>query len=138
MKALLAAAGQLGDIQAQVALDTDSLDGGLRATRLLLKADRGLTAIVCVNDLMAVGALRELREQGIRVPQDVSVTGFDNIDWARFCHPALTTVHIPRDKIGQTICDCLMKADGPPLAHEFVIDPELVVRDSTGPAPSSG
>ena len=61
---------------------------------------RSLTAIVCVNDVMAVGALRELRERGIRVPQDVSVTGFDNVKLSEFCYPALTTVHIPRDTIG--------------------------------------
>jgi len=52
------------------------------------------TAIVCVNDIMAVGALRELRERGIRVPQDVSVTGFDNVKLSEFCYPALTTVHM--------------------------------------------
>jgi LacI family transcriptional regulator len=48
-----------------------------------------------VNDITAVGALRELRERGIRVPQDISVTGFDNVKLSEFCYPALTTVHIP-------------------------------------------
>ena len=56
---------------------------------------------------MAVGALRELRERGLRVPQDVSVTGFDNVKLSEFCYPALTTVHIPRDRIGHIICDRL-------------------------------
>jgi DNA-binding LacI/PurR family transcriptional regulator len=100
----------------------------------LLNLDQSLTAIVCVNDLMAIGALRELRDNGLRVPDDVSVTGFDNIKWAQFCHPALTTVHIPRDAIGQTICDYLMKSMNPSGEREVVIDPELVLRDSTGPA----
>jgi DNA-binding LacI/PurR family transcriptional regulator len=95
-----------------------------------------LTAIVCVNDLMAVGALRELRERGLRVPEDVSVTGFDNVTLAQYCHPALTTVHIPRDQIGRTICECLMNRESPLLEREFVVDPEIVLRDSTGPAPS--
>ena len=57
-----------------------------------------------------MGALRELRECGLRVPQDTSVTGFDNVKLSEFCYPALTS--------------------------EIVIDPELVLRDSTGPAPS--
>jgi DNA-binding LacI/PurR family transcriptional regulator len=78
--------------------------------------------------------MRELRERGIRVPEDVSVTGFDNVNLAQFCYPALTTVHIPRDQIGRTICECLMNRETALLEHEFVIDPELVLRDSTGPA----
>jgi DNA-binding LacI/PurR family transcriptional regulator len=85
---------------------------------------------------MAVGALRELRERGLRVPQDVSVTGFDNVKLSEFCYPALTTVHIPRDRIGHTIYQRLApseKAGAPEL--EVVIDPEFVLRDSTGPAP---
>jgi LacI family transcriptional regulator len=67
----------------------------------------------------------------------VSVTGFDNITLAQFCHPPLTTVHIPRSDIGETICDVLMNREKAPSRREFVIDPELVLRDSTGPAPAS-
>jgi DNA-binding LacI/PurR family transcriptional regulator len=84
---------------------------------------------------MAVGVLRELREQGLRVPQDVSVTGFDNIKLSEFCYPALTTVHIPRDRIGHIAFENLTpdpdnrRSDG----REIVIDPEFLVRDSTGP-----
>ena len=73
---------------------------------------------------MAVGTLKELRERALRVPQDISVTGFDNIKLSEFCYPALTTVHIPRDRIGHTLLQ----------GKEFVIEPELVVRDSTGRA----
>lgn len=133
---LLDAAGRYADLQVETAAETDTLEGGRRAVRALLAANARLTAIVCVNDVMAVGALRELRERGLRVPEDVSVTGFDNVDLAQFCHPALTTVHIPRDKIGQTICHCLLTPGNASFEHEFVIDPELVLRDSTGPASS--
>jgi DNA-binding LacI/PurR family transcriptional regulator len=70
------------------------------------------------------------------VPEDVSVTGFDNINLSQFCYPALTTVHIPRDQIGQIICDSLIAREGALRAQEIVIDPELVLRDSTGPAPA--
>jgi DNA-binding LacI/PurR family transcriptional regulator len=86
---------------------------------------------------MAVGAMRELRTRGRRVPEDVSVTGFDNITLAQFCQPSLTTVHIPSDIIGETVCDFLMNPGKAQLPHEFVIDPELVLRESTGPAPGS-
>jgi len=84
----------------------------------------------------AVGALRELRERGLRVPQDVSVTGFDNVKLSEFCYPALTTVDIPRQRIGHIACGYLLpKAGRPPVTEaEIVIDPELVVRDSTGNA----
>ena len=81
---------------------------------------------------MAVGTLREVRARGLRCPEDISVTGFDNVTLAQFSVPTLTTVHIPRKRIGRVICECLMGADGP-REQEFVVEPELVVRDSTGP-----
>ena len=113
---------------------SDGLEGGREAARALLKSGLKATAILCVNDFMAVGVLRELREQGLEVPGDISVTGFDNIKLAEFCSPALTTVHIPRDQIGHIIFESLVSESknthGSP--QETVIDPELVVRESTG------
>jgi DNA-binding LacI/PurR family transcriptional regulator len=88
---------------------------------------------------MAAGVMRELREHGLRIPEDVSVTGFDNIRLSEFCHPALTTVHIPREQIGRLACEALLtsasgsKAEG----REIRIDPELVLRDSTGRCPGA-
>ena len=136
-KSVLAAARRHRGVQVATAADADTLEGGRRAARALLDAHPRVTAVVCVNDLMAVGAMRELRTRGRRVPEDVSVTGFDNITLAQFCQPALTTVHIPIDTIGETVCDFLMNPGKSPLPHEFVIDPELVLRESTGPASSS-
>lgn len=122
-------------VEVQTAADSDTLEGGRQATRALLATGYSPTALICVNDIMAVGALRELRERGLRVPQDISVTGFDNVKLSEFCHPALTTVHIPRERIGNIICDCLIpEAGAPDEAREFVIDPEFVLRESTGPA----
>ena len=136
-KSVLAAARRHRGVQVATAADADTLEGGRRAARALLDVHPRVTAVVCVNDLMAVGAMRELRTRGRRVPEDVSVTGFDNITLAQFCQPALTTVHIPSDTIGETVCDFLMNPGKSPLPHEFVIDPELVLRESTGPASSS-
>ena len=65
-------------VEVQTATDADTLEGGRQATHALLATGYKPTAIICVNDIMAVGALRELRERGLRVPADVSVTGFDN------------------------------------------------------------
>lgn len=116
--------------------DSDSLQGGKRAAAELLSTGKPPSAIVCVNDIMAVGALLELRERGLQVPRDVSVTGFDDIELAKFCYPSLTTVHIPRDEIGHTVFRSLARDDKTTtvVGREFAIAPELVVRDSTGPA----
>jgi DNA-binding LacI/PurR family transcriptional regulator len=134
LKVVLDAVARYPDLQVHTAADADTLEGGRRGVRVLLASNPGITAIVCVNDFMAVGALRELRERGIRVPQDISVTGFDNVKLSQFCYPPLTTVQIPRDQIGQIICDSLIPAENATPEHEVVIDPELVLRDSTGPA----
>jgi DNA-binding LacI/PurR family transcriptional regulator len=119
--------------------DQDGLQGGRQAARELLASGFDPTAIICVNDFMAAGVLRELREQGRRVPDDVSVTGFDNITLSEFCAPPLTTVHIPRTRIGRLMFE-ILRPDGAstrPPGREVVIDPELVLRESTGPAPKA-
>ena len=121
-------------LEVDTATDSDTLEGGRQAARVLLARSPRPTALVCVNDVMAVGALREARARRLRVPEDLSVTGFDNVTLAQFAVPALTTVHIPREQIGRTICACLMR-DDVPREQEFVVEPELVVRDSTGLAP---
>jgi len=130
--AVLESAARYPDMVVQTGTDMDSLEGGRRATRTLVNSDPGITAILCVNDLMALGAMREIRERGLRVPEDISVTGFDNIGLSQFCYPALTTVHVPREQIGQNICDVLITNAKTRVEREILIDPELVLRDSTG------
>ena len=138
MRAVLDAVARNPSLEVRAAADADTLEGGRQATRTLLASGYSPTAIICVNDITAVGALRELRERGIRVPQDVSVTGFDNVKLSEFCYPALTTVHIPRERIGHIIVDALIPQPGATATeHEIVIDPEFMVRDSTGPAPAA-
>ena len=125
--------------EAKIFAGPDGLDGGRQAARELLESGFRPTAILCVNDFMAVGVMRELREEGLQIPRDVSVTGFDNIKLAEFCSPPLTTVHIPREQIGHIIFDNVF-GDGRAehdTGREIVIDPELVVRDSTGIAAKS-
>src|SRR6266704_1092506 len=139
-KTFLETVGRLApNAEAQIVAGADGLEGGRQAARQLLSSGFQPTAILCVNDFMAVGVLRHLRDQGVRVPEDVSVTWFDNIRLAEFCSPALTTVHIPREQIGLTIFENLIPdSKKEPLAgREILIDPELVVRESTGLALSS-
>ncbi len=120
------------EVEYTTVADEDGFEGGRHAVRALLESGFRQTAIVCVNDFMAAGVLRELREAGLRVAADVSVTGFDNIALSEMVYPALTTVHVPRVRIGLRIFESLtaQEANG----GEIVIEPELVVRDSTGPA----
>jgi len=134
-RAVLDAVGRYSDLCVETAVDEDALEGGRRATRQVLAANPAITTVICANDLMAMGALREVRDRGLRVPQDISVTGFDNIKLGEFSDPTLTSAHISREEIGRIICDCLF-GPTPLQGRQVVIDPELVVRDSTGPARS--
>ncbi len=139
-QAFVEAASRLGrETTWRTVANQDGLEGGRRAAAELLGGDFRPTAIVCVNDLMAVGVLRELRRRGLRIPHDVSVTGFDNIELADFSEPPLTTMHIPRDSIGQLMFKLLVPEpsgnDSP--AQDTVLTPEFVLRESTGSAPRS-
>ena len=128
-----------GEVEHSIAAGTDSPDGGREAARLLLGSGSQPTAILCVNDFMAIGVLRALREAHLRVPEDVSVVGFDNIGLAAFTQPALTTVHVPRTRIAHLIYHALTsQSEGNSAgSRDIVIDPDLLVRDSTAPAPST-
>ena len=117
----------------------DGFAGGREAAREALRTGFAPTAILCVNDWVAVGVIRELRNQGLAVPGDVSVTGFDNITIAEFCCPSLTTIHIPRTEIGRLVVAGLVPdaSGAAPAARHVYLDPELVLRESTGVAPKS-
>lgn len=120
----------------KIVANTDGIEGGRLAAREILSSGLNATAIICVNDFMALGVLHELRDCGIGVPGDVSVTGFDNIKLAEVAWPPLTTVHIPRDRIGQLMMQVLTtpKAGSEICGRDMLIDPEFVVRGSTGAA----
>jgi len=124
------------DVDYTTVSQADGPAGGRAAAAQLLDSGFRPTAIVCVNDVMAVGVIRELRDRGLDVPRDVSVTGFDNIHLSEFLCPSLTTLNIPRRRIGQMAFDLLTSpAEQVASGQEILIDPELVVRESTGPAP---
>jgi DNA-binding LacI/PurR family transcriptional regulator len=124
-----------GGYQVSAVAAEDGFEGGRRAVQDLLASGFMPTAILCVNDVMAIGVLSELRERGIGVPQQISVIGCDNIKLAEYCYPSLTTIHIPRDCIGKMAFDSVIE-DQAHLGRELVVRPEFVVRNSTGVAPS--
>jgi DNA-binding LacI/PurR family transcriptional regulator len=129
-------ANHSASIDWRIAASADGLDGGRQAAREILASAFNPTAMICVNDFMAMGVLHELREAGLRVPHDVSVTGFDNIRLAEVSYPPLTTLHIPRERIGQLMFQDLIEPAPVPEAcgRRLVLEPEFVLRGSTGPA----
>ncbi len=121
------------EVRYRTATGPDSFHGGREAVRTIFCEDFRPTAIVCVNDFMAAGALRELRSLNLRVPQDISLTGFDDIELADILSPPLTTAHIPRDLIGRLIFESLTST---PQPREIHISPTFIPRASTAPAPA--
>jgi len=113
---------------------------GYRPVQALLKKTRDFTAIFCFNDISAIGAIRALKDAGLSVPGDVSVVGFDDIQSAAFSTPSLTTVRQPLMEMGKRGAQILLEriADREKeFPAEIIVAPELVVRESTGPAPAA-
>lgn len=97
------------------------------------------TALFAFNDISAIGAMRAFLDAGLRIPEDVSVIGFDDIQSAAFHNPSLTTVRQPLQKMGETAGEILLRrlAGGNSFPEFVTVEPELVVRASTGPVRAS-
>lgn len=110
---------------------------GYKGARELMKRPEPPTAIFALNDRMAIGAIRYLKEAGYRVPDDVSVIGFDNIPLAESFEPPLTTISQPTLQMGQQAARLLfdLMKGYEPITRALVLPAELIVRHSTGPAP---
>ncbi|MGT2527555.1 LacI family DNA-binding transcriptional regulator [Streptomyces nojiriensis] len=95
------------------------------------------TAVICDDDILAAGACKAARRLGLRIPQDLSVTGFDDLALATAVEPELTTIHLPAERIGEQGMTALLAVlEGTPwTAPELPVN--LVVRDSSGPAPTT-
>ena len=106
---------------------------GYPFAKQLLARGKPFTALFAYNDISAIGAIRALQEQGLRVPQDVSVMGFDDIPGAAFHTPSLTTVRQPLTRMGEVAAASLLeRIEGKKeYPSEIAIEPELVVREST-------
>jgi len=115
---------------------TDSTPGiGYPVGKQLLARKRPFTAVFAYNDISAIGAIWAFREAGLRVPQDVSVVGFDDIPGAAFANPGLTTVRQPLLRMGQIAAQTLIDRieERGTYLPEIAIEPQFVVRESTGP-----
>ena len=133
-RAFLDTAARLGLPGAQ-AIDADfTVKGGYFACSKLLAGSMP-TAILAGNDLTAIGILHRAYDGGLRVPDDLSVVGFDDIVFAEYTQPALTTVSVPRNEIGKVAFQALwsMMSDADQAGREFRVATSLVVRQSTMP-----
>ena len=111
------------------------VDGGLEAMLRLLDRRPHPTAVLASNDLTAIGALRGIRQYGLRVPEDISVVGFDDIQMAEFTEPPLTTVRLQQSEVANLACNALVQLIRTPgMGSELGVSTSLVIRASTAQA----
>jgi DNA-binding LacI/PurR family transcriptional regulator len=123
------------DADGLVAHGEFTVGGGREAVRELLARAQPPTGVICSSDLMAVGVLQEAAAEGVRVPEDLSVVGFDGIDATRWTNPPLTTVEQPIEEIAETAVNALKSLieDPEKPLPDFSFRPRLAVRGSTAP-----
>jgi DNA-binding LacI/PurR family transcriptional regulator len=128
------------ELVAQISTDDPTPMLGYPIAKQLLARKKSFTALFAYNDISAIGAVRAFQEQGLRVPRDVSVIGFDDIPAAAFHMPSLTTVRQPLNRMGEVAAQILLERieGGKDYSSEIAIEPELIVRESTARAPGSG
>ena len=115
------------------------VEGGHAAMKRILNAGRHPTAVLASNDLTAIGAMGAIHERGLRIPEDISVIGFDDIELSGYTQPALTTLHVPRRELAAAAFRSLFRSrdetTGEPIPkREHVFHPRLIVRFSTAKA----
>jgi LacI family transcriptional regulator len=133
----LAEAGIAFD-SALVAAGNFRYSGGLQAAQKLLDLAERPTAIVAANDFSAIGAIEAIRGQGLSIPEDISIIGFDDIPQAKWLRPALTTVRQPLVEMGHRATQLLLRMlasdeDAPALVEHVLLDTELIIRESCQP-----
>jgi len=135
---LVAVAEEIGiaikpELTVQLDQDSTSPELGYPVMQRLLSSRERFTALVSFNDLAAIGAMRALEDFGLRVPEDVSVIGFDDIKIAAFSNPRLTTIRQPMSNMGRIAAQCVLNQlnGSERFRKQITVEPELVVRGST-------
>ena len=118
--------------------DQPTHEPGYQVTERLLATGKHFTAIFAFNDVSAIGAVRAIRDAGLRVPFHISVVGFDDVQSAAFQNPALTTIRQPLHNMGLAAArSVLQQIAGESVPRQLVVEPELIIRESTASAISS-
>jgi LacI family transcriptional regulator len=117
------------------------MEGGMRALGELMRLQKRPTAVVCSNDMTAIGVMREAYQRGIHIPHDLSLIGFDDIRLAQFVTPPLTTVQMSQHELARIAFQALVKESEKPVPSpgrtEYLMNTTLVFRNSTALAPKS-
>ena len=119
-----------------------NFDDASDAFSLIMQREPRPTAVICGNDILAIGALKRAKAMGLRVPEDVSITGFDDIEIAEVTEPAITTVHVPHRQMGQVAAEILIRQlQIKAASREFMpesreLETHIVDRGSLGPPPA--
>jgi len=123
------------ELAVQLTLRVSTPELGFEPANELIQRGEDFTAMVCYNDISAIGAIRALMNHGLKVPDDVSVVGFDDIQSAAFHNPSLTTIRQPLQQMGLMAARILLqRIRGQATFPDFVpISPELIIRESTSP-----
>jgi len=137
-EAICDVANQLGisidpELTVQINIDDPTPQLGYPFAKELLKRNKPFTALFAYNDISAIGSIRAFQEEGLLVPRDISVMGFDDIPGSAFHMPSLTTVRQPLNRMGQVAAQTLLERleNQEEYPAEIAIEPELVVREST-------
>jgi DNA-binding LacI/PurR family transcriptional regulator len=125
------------ELTAQLQTDCSSPEVGYPVVKELLARKHPFTALFAYNDISAIGAIWAIRQAGLRIPEDISIVGFDDIPGAQFANPSLTTVKQPLHRMGEIAAQAVVEQieETGEYKPEILIEPEFVVRESTGPAP---
>jgi LacI family transcriptional regulator len=117
-----------------------TVEGGRDAMAELLRVPKGATAVLCANDLSAIGAINAIQDAGLEAGRDISVVGLDDIDLCTMIRPALTTLRLSRPFLVQAFLNALTRLALSPRRNgeQISIELEFVQRDSTGPYPRKG
>lgn len=115
-----------------------SSEGGYRGAKMLLTQTKSLTAIFCSNDVTAIGAMRALKEEGYRIPEDISIIGVDDIDTAQYLSPTLTTMQIPIEELGKMAAKILIDRinGGHQVPLKISLPFKIIERESCAPPKS--
>ncbi len=138
-QAALTEAGILLQPEYIITVDNGRAKGGAMGVEPLLRLSNRPTAIVCYNDIVALGAIHTLAENDVRVPQDCSITGFDGVPLSAYTLPALTTFHQPTYELGMKSAEMLLSqlSNRDRQNHTIRLRGELIVRKSTAPPPAA-